>query len=46
VGYRIAQSYYEHAEDKVKTLDDILTIRDFGEFLRASGYDGGSSPHG
>jgi hypothetical protein len=41
VGYRIVQSYYERAEDKSQALDDILTIRDFRDFLRASGYSGG-----
>lgn len=38
MGYRITQSYYEHAADKKKAIDDILSIRDFDRFLAASKY--------
>ena len=38
MGYRIAQSYYEHASDKKKAVRDILTVRDDKAFLRASKY--------
>lgn len=42
VGYRISQSYYERATDKRRAIAEILTIRDFDVFLRASGYAGGA----
>lgn len=38
VGYRIAQAYYERAEDKRKAIADILTCTDFAALLAASGY--------
>jgi hypothetical protein len=38
VGYRIAQSYYEHASDKKQAIRDILTVSDFASFLRDSHY--------
>jgi uncharacterized protein YjaZ len=38
IGYRIAQSYYEHASDKKQAIRDILTVSDFGSFLRDSHY--------
>jgi len=41
VGYRITQSYYEHAADKKKAIDDILSIRDFDRFLAESKYAAG-----
>jgi hypothetical protein len=42
VGYKICDAYYRRAADKRQALADILTIRDFGAFLAASGYRG---PH-
>ncbi len=39
VGYRIAESYYNKAKDKKQAIKDILDIKDFNGFLRASGYD-------
>lgn len=41
VGYRIVKSYYGHAADKRQALSDILSIRDFDAFLKASKYSGG-----
>ena len=40
MGYRITQSYYEHAADKSKAIADILSIRDFDRFLADSKYSG------
>lgn len=40
MGYRIAQSYYEHAADKKKAIADMLLIRDFDRFLADSRYTG------
>ncbi len=37
-GYRIAEAYYNQADDKKKAIRDILLIDDFNEFLAASGY--------
>ena len=39
VGYRIAESYYNKAKDKKQAIKDILEIKDFNAFLKASGYD-------
>src|SRR5687767_4038993 len=39
VGYKIAESYYDRAEDKKQAIRDILDIKDFDAFLKASGYD-------
>ena len=41
VGYRITRSFYARRTDKAGALHDILTIRDFHDFLAHSGYDGG-----
>jgi hypothetical protein len=38
MGYRIARSYYDRAEDKPKAVRDILNLTDFAAFLKASGY--------
>lgn len=38
MGYRIAQSYYGRTPDKKKAVHDILTVRDYKSFLRASKY--------
>ncbi len=38
VGYRIAESYYDHARDKKKAMRDLLRARDYPAFLRASRY--------
>lgn len=38
IGYRILRSYYDHAEDKQKAIDDILNLTDFSAFLTASRY--------
>ena len=39
VGYKIAESYYNKAKDKKQAIKDILEIKDFNDFLKASGYD-------
>jgi len=39
VGYQITKSYYERAPDKRAALDEILSIRDFKDFWRKSGYE-------
>lgn len=38
IGHAITRSYYEQAADKRRAVRDILTIRDFDEFLARSGY--------
>lgn len=38
VGYRITEAYYNQAPDKKKAIHDILTSRDFEEFLAKSRY--------
>jgi len=40
VGYRITKAYYDGAADKKAAVREILSIHDFDEFLRESGYDG------
>jgi hypothetical protein len=39
VGYKIAEAYYNRAKDKKQAIKDILDIKDFNAFLKASGYD-------
>jgi hypothetical protein len=39
VGYKIVESYYNRAKDKKQAIRDILDIKDFNQFLKASGYD-------
>jgi hypothetical protein len=38
VGARITRGYYERSTDKRAAVRDILTIRDFNDFLSRSGY--------
>jgi Predicted Zn-dependent protease (DUF2268) len=38
MGYQITKAYYEEMTDKKKAIKDIMTIRDFDEFLRLSNY--------
>jgi hypothetical protein len=38
IGYRIAQSYYEHATDKRRAIRDILRMSDPEDFLNRSRY--------
>lgn len=38
LGYRIVQSYYDHAADKTAALRAMLQVTDFKAFLKASGY--------
>lgn len=45
VGYRIARGYYQRAEDKASAIQDMLNIRDFEDFLEASGLDGELRDH-
>ncbi len=39
IGYKIVESYYNRAKDKKQVIKDILDIKDFNAFLKASGYD-------
>ena len=39
IGYKIVESYYNKAKDKKQAIKDILEIKDFNHFLKASGYD-------
>jgi hypothetical protein len=39
MGYRIARSYYERADDKKQAILDILALTDFDGFLAMSGYE-------
>jgi hypothetical protein len=41
VGYRIAKSFYDAAENKVRAVREILALTDFEAFLSASRYAGG-----
>lgn len=38
-GYRIVEAYYEAAADKRRAVSEIINVRDFDGFLRASDYD-------
>jgi uncharacterized protein YjaZ len=38
MGYKIAEAYYKRAADKKQAVKDILQIKDFHQFLAASGY--------
>lgn len=38
VGYRIAKSYYQHADDKQEAIRDIIEVRDGEAFLAKSGW--------
>lgn len=38
LGYRIAQTYYDHAPDKRAALTALLNVTDFHKLLAASGY--------
>ena len=42
LGQRIVSSYYENSSDGDVAIREILNIRDFEDFLRRSGYAGGS----
>jgi len=44
IGYKIAESYYSRAKDKKQAVKDILEIKDFNQFLKASRYDEKFSP--
>jgi hypothetical protein len=43
VGYRIVKSYYQHADDKLEAIRDILAMTDADEFLAKSGWRPGRS---
>lgn len=38
IGYRIAKSYYDQAQDKQQAILDILALTDFEAFVRGSRY--------
>jgi hypothetical protein len=37
-GYRIAESYYAGQSDKKQAIADLVSIKDFEGFLKASNY--------
>lgn len=39
MGYKITESYYRNASDKRAAIKEILEIKDFEEFLKASRYE-------
>lgn len=39
IGYKICEAYYKNAMDKKQAIKDILEIKDFEQFLRASKYE-------
>lgn len=39
MGYKITESYYRNASDKRAAIKEILEIKDFDEFLKASRYE-------
>lgn len=44
MGYEICEAYYNRSTDKKKAIRDILNIKDFPAFLKASGYAGADLP--
>src|SRR5262249_36770426 len=39
IAYKITESYYKNAADKKQAIKDILEIKDFDTFLKASRYE-------
>ncbi len=39
IGYKICESYYRQAKDKKQAVRDLLNIKDFEQFLKASQYE-------
>lgn len=39
MGYKIAEAYYNKSSDKRQAVRGILEIKDFGQFLKDSGYE-------
>jgi uncharacterized protein YjaZ len=39
IGYKICESYYRNASNKTQAVRDILEVKNFEQFLRASKYD-------
>lgn len=39
LGARIVEAYFENAQDPVQAVRDILSVTDYPEFLRKSGYE-------
>lgn len=39
MGYKIVAAHYEQAKDKRQAIKEILTIQDFGKFLKESNYE-------
>lgn len=39
IGYKICESYYDNAEDKIRAVKDIIEVTDFNAFLKKSGYE-------
>jgi hypothetical protein len=46
LGYRIALSFWERSPNRRLAVEELVELRDAGEFLERSGYDGpASTPH-
>ena len=39
IGYKICDAYYRKARDKAQAIKDILSIKDFAQFLKDSQYE-------
>jgi hypothetical protein len=39
MGYLIVEAYYTNAPNREKAVHDILSVTDYAEFLRRSGYE-------
>lgn len=39
IGYKITEAYFNQAQDKKQAVRDILEIKDFNQFLKASKYE-------
>lgn len=40
IGYRICERYYNQSKNKAKAIRELLSIKDYPEFLKKSGYAG------
>jgi uncharacterized protein YjaZ len=39
IGYKICESYYRNTSNKTQAVRDIVEVKDFDQFLKASGYE-------
>ncbi|HEY4128049.1 MAG TPA: hypothetical protein VGN70_08405 [Gammaproteobacteria bacterium] len=44
IGYRIDQAYCAKAKDKTAALREMLAVKDFRGYLKASAYPGAATP--